>query len=151
MACLRSWLSMVSPHSHRRGKTANEGRSFSVALLLIAAAVLAIVPIAGYAWFAIKGLGVADRTTTFLEAWQARDYGLVEDLLAQDCFQTAEDLRAILGDSEISDIDVSRSVQSFGTVTRGSITFDDTRVQNFEFNFEGGELCGPVLWDPPSQ
>lgn len=131
-----------------RVEAANKGRSFVVALLVSAVILLIGVPIAGYAWFTIEGLEAADRTTAFLEAWQARDYELVQELLDEDCFQSAGDLRAILGDSEITDINVDRKPYSFATVTRGSIFFDNTDVQNVEFNFEGDKLCGPVLWDP---
>lgn len=125
-----------------------EVRSPVVALLVSAALVLVAVPIAWFSWLAIKGIEAASRSATFLEAWQAGDYDLIEDLLAEDCFQTADDLHAILGDSEISEIRVSRRIYSFGTVARGSILIDENNVQNFEFNAEADKLCGPLLWDP---
>jgi hypothetical protein len=130
-----------------RVETGNKGRSLVVAVL-VTIGILICIPVAGYGWIVFEGLKVADRTTAFLEAWQARDYRVVQELLDENCFQTAEDLRATLGDSEITNIDVDRRPYSFGTVTRGSISFDNTDVQNFEFNFEGDKLCGPTLWDP---
>ncbi|MFZ4812650.1 MAG: hypothetical protein ACOYL9_15025 [Ilumatobacteraceae bacterium] len=133
-------------HPVERRERPQKVRSFVVALLVSLGILVVGVPVAWYAWIFIDARNVAGRTSTFLKAWQAGDYELVDELLDDDCFQTAEDLRAVLGDSKITDFDVDRGPYAFGTVSRGSISFDTNDVRNFEFNFEREKLCGPVLW-----
>ncbi len=125
-----------------------KGRFFVVAVLVSLGILVVGVPVALCASIVMDGRNVADRASRFLKAWQAGDYELVHELLDDDCFQTAEDLRAVLGDSKITDFDADRRPHSFGAVSRGSISFDTTDVRKFEFNFEGEKMCGPVLWTP---
>ena len=135
-------------HPVERRERPKKVRSVVVALLVSLGILVVGVPVAFYASIFIEARNVAGRTATLLKAWQAGDYELVDELLDDDCFQTAEDLRAILGDSKITDFDVGRGPYSFGTVSRGSISFDTTDVRQFEFNFERKKLCGPALSTP---
>jgi hypothetical protein len=135
-------------HPLERRERPKKGRSFVVALLVSLGILVVGVPVALYASIFMEARNVAGRTSTFLKAWQVGDYELVHELLDDDCFQTAEDLRAVLGGSKITDFDVSRGPYAFGTVSRGSISFDTTDVRKFEFNFEREKMCGPVLWTP---
>lgn len=112
-----------------------------LAVLLVGSVVLAVGGCIGF--FAYRAVSEVNRSNDFLAAWADGDYDEVATLLEPSCGITADELRELLGDSEITGYNIgSVEVINGVTSTAGTITADGFDQRSIEIEWRNDKVCG---------